>query len=70
MPIDQQIEQVINAQYLQAKGYGQYTYKFCIDDYNKFKSNLPKYEKNLESYGYKDNSLIFKKLDDVINYWV
>lgn len=69
MPIDQQIEQVINAQYLQNKGYGQFTYKFCMDDYTQFIANLPKYEKNLESYGYKDNSLIFKKLDDVVNYW-
>ncbi len=69
MPINQQVEQVINAQYLQAQGYGQYTLHFCQDDYNKFWANLPKYEKNLENYEHKDNSLIFKKLDDVVNYW-
>ena len=69
MPISQQVEQVINAQYLQSKGYGQFTYNFCMADYEKFKANLSIYEKNLEGSGYKDNSLILKKLDDVINYW-
>ena len=69
MPINQQVEQVINAQYLQAKGYGQYTFHFSAEDYRKFQANLPQYEKNLESYDYQDNSLILKKLDDVVNYW-
>ncbi|MFA6919013.1 MAG: glycosyltransferase family protein [Patescibacteria group bacterium] len=69
IPIDQQVEQVINAQYLQAKGYGRYTLNFCLEDYHEFKKNLPLYEKNLETYEHKDNSLILQKLDEVVNSW-
>ena len=67
IPIKKQTEQIINAQYLQRKGYGLFTYKLTPDDFNEFIGNLPKYEKNLEEYNRQDNSAIFEKIKEIIN---
>ncbi len=66
IPVKRQIEQIINAQYLQKKAYGIFTYQFTLDDFNQFAADLPVYENNLEAYNRQDNSAIFKKLAQLI----
>lgn len=67
LPIKKQIEQVVNAKYLEAKGYGLFCRgKFSREVFMKFMAKLPEYEKNLENYRKSDNSAIFKKLDELI----
>ncbi|MEI6288431.1 MAG: MJ1255/VC2487 family glycosyltransferase [bacterium] len=66
IPIKRQIEQIINAIYLKKQGYGDFTYKFCQQDFNDFMKNLPTIEAKLTKYSHKDNAKIFNKIDELI----
>lgn len=66
IPVKRQIEQIINAQYLQRKSYGLFTYQFTADDFEEFYKRLPEFQKNLAGYNRQDNSAIFIKLDELI----
>jgi uncharacterized protein (TIGR00661 family) len=66
LPIKRQIEQIINAQYLQRLGYGLFSYDLTLADFNEFKNNLEKYKTNLahaDAYG---NEALFARLDEII----
>jgi len=65
-PVKKQAEQIINAQYLQRRNFGLFTYNFSAEDFYEFRDNLPKYEAALAGYDQKDNSVIFNKLDEII----
>ncbi|MFA4871746.1 MAG: MJ1255/VC2487 family glycosyltransferase [Patescibacteria group bacterium] len=69
VPVKKQIEQVINAYYLEKMGYGLSCAEFTKKNYWRFMENLPTYDKNLEKYNKADNSAIFHKLDEIIGYW-
>jgi len=66
IPVKKQTEQIINAQYLQRRGYGLFTYQLTLDDFQEFIANLPKYEANLAAYNRQDNSAIFEKIQEII----
>ncbi|MFA6421958.1 MAG: glycosyltransferase family protein [Candidatus Buchananbacteria bacterium] len=69
MPVKKQVEQILNSQYLEKMGYGISTYDLTMEDLSEFLSNLKNFENNLENYPFKDNSAIFKKLEESINNW-
>jgi uncharacterized protein (TIGR00661 family) len=67
VPIKKQVEQVVNAKYLEAAGYGIACPKFsrtCLSD---FLNRLPEFEKNLQKYPHTDNKKTFKRLDELID---
>ncbi len=66
IPLGRQIEQIINAQYLQQMGYGRFTHRFSRKVLDDFIEQLPKYEKNLSVYNHSDNKQIFKKIDELV----
>ncbi len=66
VPLKKQVEQVINAEYLQKMGYGLYQLDFTKDGFDKFVAKLPELERNLSQYDRKDNSAIFAKLDELV----
>lgn len=66
LPIERQIEQVINAEYLKRLGYGDFTYKLTAKKIEKFMSNWEHYQKTLASADGCGNELLFKKLDEII----
>lgn len=67
LPVKRQVEQIINAQYLQKMGYGHYSFKLTENIFNNFLADLPQIENRLRNYQRQDNSAIFKKLDEIIN---
>ncbi len=68
IPINKQIEQVINAHYLRKMNYGDYCYKFNKECFEDFLKRLPEFEASLKNYPKSDNSEILKKLDELIDY--
>lgn len=66
LPIKGQIEQIINAQYLERLGFGLFTYDFCEDDFHEFAANLGKYEAALVSADTCGNEALFKRLDEIL----
>lgn len=67
LPIEKQIEQVVNAKYLEEAGYGLFCRDaFCREVFDDFMQKLPEYEQNLKGYVRSDNSAILKKLDEII----
>lgn len=67
IPVRRQIEQIVNAQYLQRKGYGLFTYQLKVDDFQEFIKKLPKFEANLNVYRADGQENIFQKIDEIIN---
>lgn len=64
VPVGGQFEQMVNARYLQLKGYGRAAES--IDEpgaLEEFLSNLPEYEKNLREYSQDGNARIMKAID-------
>ncbi len=66
LPVAKQIEQIINAYYLEKMGYGRMTKEFNRSVFEDFLDHLPDYEKNLASYGRCGNGEISKKLEELI----
>lgn len=65
-PIECQYEQILNATYVEKLGYGIFADKITAKVVKKFLGNLNSYEKNLEGYRQKDNSLAFKSIEKKI----
>lgn len=66
VPINRQIEQIINGEYLERMGYGLATNELKSYDLEKFLANLPAYEKNLETADSLGNEALFAKLDEIL----
>lgn len=66
IPINRQVEQIINGKYLDKLGYGLSTDKLKITDLNEFLSQLPVYEKHLATADSLGNQALFKKLDEIL----
>ena len=66
IPINRQVEQVINGVYLDRLGYGLSTDELTRKDLDIFLCNLPLYEKNLATADSLGNQELFKKLDEII----
>jgi len=67
LPIGRQIEQILNAQYLQRLGYGMFTEDFCLEDLQEFISNLDHYRLHLAEAKAFGNDELCKELDEIIN---
>ena len=66
MPIDRQVEQIINGRYLERLGFGLAADNLTAEVLEKFLSDLPEYEKNLEAAASLGNEALFDKLDEII----
>lgn len=69
MPIKKQIEQTLNAQYLEKMGYGMWMRRFSKKEVEAFIDNLMNISKNLKRYEQKDDKAILRKLDEIIGYF-
>ena len=67
LPIKRQIEQIINAEYLQRLGYGQFSHDLTEEEFSDFVANLEKYEQNLAFADACGNDQLFAKLDEIIS---
>ena len=66
VPVEHQFEQIFNAYYLGKTGYGAYWKKLTKEKVESFLFNLPMYREALARYPHKDNSVLFRKLDELI----
>jgi len=66
LPVQGQFEQILNAYYIDKLGYGRYYDELDRDKIEAFLYNLDVFKKNLKKYRQQDNSLILKKLDQLI----
>ena len=66
LPIEKQIEQVINAEYLKECGYGDFAYHCDAKKIETFIKQIPQYQKNLVNAEACGNELLFKKIDEII----
>ncbi|MFA5124605.1 MAG: MJ1255/VC2487 family glycosyltransferase [Patescibacteria group bacterium] len=66
LPIKHQVEQLINAQYLQRLGYGQFSYDLTSEEFEDFVAHLPQYEERLAFAEACGNKELFEKLDEII----
>lgn len=66
-PIRGQFEQILNARYLDALGYGTYAMDLAPKDLKRFVGNLERYEEGLERYERRDNTTTLGALDDFLN---
>lgn len=66
LPIKGQIEQVINARYLDKMGFGTYSYNFTSDDFKRFNENLGLFRSNLATADSCGNEALFARLDEIL----
>ncbi len=66
IPINRQIEQIINAYYLEKMGCGKFFYKFSPKIFQEFVNSLDEFKKNLSQYQEPGNQEVFKKLAEII----
>src|SRR5256714_960228 len=66
VPVKHQFEQIFNAYYLGKTGYGAYWKELTKEKVESFLFNLPMYREALARYPHKDNSVLFRKLDELI----
>jgi uncharacterized protein (TIGR00661 family) len=66
IPVAKQVEQIINAVYLQRKFYGRFIPYFSQAEFADFMKDHSKFEANLKKYRRQDNGAIKKKLDEII----
>lgn len=69
LPVDKQVEQVLNAHYLKSLGYGDFTHDLTAEQLRSFLDKLENYRAKLADYPYRDNSAIFQKLEETIGHW-
>jgi len=66
VPVKKNFEQITNAIYVQELGYGKFYEELTTQDIEEFLLALPLYKKRLQHYSQKGNTLLFKKLDQII----
>ena len=66
LPIKNQVEQTINALYLERNGLGLQAEKFTVEVFNEFINNLDAYKKNLKKADKCSNRKLFVKLEKLI----
>jgi uncharacterized protein (TIGR00661 family) len=63
LPVGGQIEQVINARYLEREGYGAHAERLDHPTLERFLQNLPRYEARLAGYRQDGNQILFETLE-------
>ena len=63
MPVGRQMEQVLNARYLEASGYGLHTLSLTGERLGEFLERLPDLARNLEAYQQDGNRDLFTALE-------
>jgi uncharacterized protein (TIGR00661 family) len=66
VPVRKQFEQVLNARYLEAEGYGLYADEINDDRLGEFIDRLPEFQRRLASYRQDGNRDLLAKLDEVL----
>lgn len=66
VPVHHQFEQLFNAYYVDKVGYGTYWDELNKERVESFLFNLPVYKENLKNYSRQDNSMLLKKVDELI----
>lgn len=66
MPIARQFEQILNAYYLERKGYGRYAHYLDVEEIEFFLDHLADYKKELDQYPHEDNSRLFESIKKFI----
>ena len=66
LPVQGQFEQILNAYYIEKLEYGRYYDELDREKIEAFLYNLDVFKKNVKKYKRQDNSLILKKLDQLI----
>jgi uncharacterized protein (TIGR00661 family) len=67
VPLDGQFEQILNARYLEAEGYGLCTEKLDAKRLGEFVERVPDFERKLARYTQDGNRAILEKLDAVLS---
>ncbi len=65
-PVAKQFEQILNAKYLEAEGYGVYADEIAATRLGEFLERIPDCEKNLARYRQHGNEDLLTKLDEVL----
>jgi uncharacterized protein (TIGR00661 family) len=63
LPYEMQFEQILNANYLQALGYGERCHKLTRESLKKFLSNVPRYADKLTEFKHDGNRDLFASVD-------
>jgi uncharacterized protein (TIGR00661 family) len=66
VPVRKQFEQVLNARYLEAEGYGLYADEISDERLGEFIDRLPEFQRRLASYQQDGNRDLLTKLDEVL----
>lgn len=66
VPVEGQVEQMMNARYLEWLGYGAYSMEPNLETVRTFLSELPRYRGKLEEYERHDNTPTFEKLHTLL----
>jgi len=66
VPVRKQFEQVLNARYLEAEGYGLYADEISDERLGEFIDRLPEFQRRLASYEQDGNRNLLAKLDEVL----
>jgi uncharacterized protein (TIGR00661 family) len=66
VPVRKQFEQVLNARYLEAEGYGLYADEISAERLGEFIDRLPEFQRRLASYQQDGNRDLLEKLDEVL----
>lgn len=66
VPVRKQFEQVLNARYLEALGYGLAAEEITAERLDAFLGQLPRFEAKLAGYRQDGNGALFAKLDEVL----
>ena len=66
VPVGGQFEQVLNARYLEAEGYGLGADELTSERLSEFLERLPDFERKLAGYHQRGNVELLAKLDDIL----
>jgi uncharacterized protein (TIGR00661 family) len=66
IPIGGQFEQELNARYLERLGYGAWATELNTDAMADFAARSDEFSRNLESYPYRDNSILYDCVDELV----
>jgi len=66
VPVKKQFEQVLNARYLEAEGYGLHAAELTSASLGRFLERVPDFEKALARYAQDGNRDLLAKLDEVL----
>jgi uncharacterized protein (TIGR00661 family) len=66
VPVAHQYEQELNARYLEKLGYGAWARRLELEPLSQFLDRVDDYQKTLESYPSRDNSVLFQCVDELI----